>query len=50
MAEAGFVKTENGHILVSKETTKCVNAFHFKRAMYKVAVRYIQRHEQKAPS
>jgi hypothetical protein len=50
MAEAGFVKTKNGHVSVSKETTNCVNAFHFKCAMHKVVVRYIQLFEQTAPS
>jgi hypothetical protein len=50
MAEAGFVKTENGHASVSKKTRKCVNAFHFKCAMHKVVVRYIQLLEQTAPS
>jgi hypothetical protein len=44
MTEAGFVKTENGHVSASKETIKCVNASHFKCAMHKMAVRYIQRH------
>jgi hypothetical protein len=50
MVEAGFVKTENGHVSVSKETTKCVSTFHFKCAMHKVFVRYIQLLEQTAPS
>jgi len=50
MAEAGFVKTENGHVSVPKETTKCVHEFHFKCAMHKVAVRYIQLLKQTAPS
>jgi hypothetical protein len=50
MAEAGVVKTENVHVSVSKETRKFVNAFHFKCAMHKVAVRYIQLLEQTASS
>jgi hypothetical protein len=50
MDETGFVKTENGHVSVSKETRKCVNTFHLKCAMHKVVVRYIQFLEQTAPS
>jgi hypothetical protein len=50
VAEVGFVKTENGHVSVSKETTKSVNAFDLKYAMHKVAVTYIQLLEQTAPS
>jgi len=50
MAEGGFVKTENGHVSVSKETTKCINTFHFNCTIYEVAVRYIQLLKQTAPS
>lgn len=50
MPEGGFVKTENGRFSVTKETIKCANAFLFKCAIHKVAVRYIQLLEQTAPS